>query len=314
MTSYNTKQILEYATDSNFYTESGFNMWHSTNMPRIGEYTEYAFNTIAKNIQKKDPKDFLNTAKKSISSSYEIFSCCNPPYHSIFNPTQGLVVGRVQSGKTTSFSLVSAIAADNNYKIIIHFLGVNDTLLNDNFKSVKKNLGFDNKNLNWKTERIGDPAKKYQNATGLEQGKIKDLVSVLKSSKNKAPWQKKGETILYLYAYKLAPRINQAKKILEELQKHLKPGIPILIIDDEVDSYSVNTNKIVPGKDATATHAALSQLRAVAKNVTYIGYTATTAAIQFAHHTSFLRPQFHAVIDPGPGYVGNNAVEQLPQA
>src|SRR5690348_16904909 len=53
-----------------------------------------------------------------------VLSRCVPP-STPMGSTAGLVIGYIQSGKTMSFTTVTALARDNGYKLIIVITGVN---------------------------------------------------------------------------------------------------------------------------------------------------------------------------------------------
>src|SRR4051794_13127852 len=58
-----------------------------------------------------------------------ILARCTPPAAPTADDT-GLVVGYVQSGKTMSFTTVTALARDNHYRMVIVIAGISDPLLN----------------------------------------------------------------------------------------------------------------------------------------------------------------------------------------
>ena len=107
--------------------------------PVIGEKTR---ELISRFKNKLDP-DEIN---QLLSETTHILSnCVNPNTHEEQDTTH-LTVGYVQSGKTMSFTTLSALAADNGYRIIIYFAGTKDNLLTQTTKRLRKDLLNNGKN------------------------------------------------------------------------------------------------------------------------------------------------------------------------
>ena len=69
-----------------------------------------------------------------------ILSHCNP-HNAVHNPeTTHLVVGYVQSGKTMSFTGLTALALDNHYRVVVYLAGSKTNLLDQTSKRLKKDL------------------------------------------------------------------------------------------------------------------------------------------------------------------------------
>lgn len=272
---------------SEHYTANGKRQ-HRHNDPKLGKHLQYCANILRPKLGEEGIKD-------QVGKALEIMECCNPSHSN--ERTQGLVIGRVQSGKTSSFSLVSAIAADNDYSVVIQLLGDKLNLVDDNFKDVRKNLGLvdDAADLDWY-----EPIK----VQGImNEFSISEYATLINSKKSY--WDHNAsKKVLYFYLNKHKNQIEKITEIIKKLTKAANNDVPVLIIDDEVDSFSVNTSAI--GKPPKPTYKALERLKKACNNCTYLGYTATSQAIFLAHDNSFLRPDFYAVLDPGIGYVGNH--------
>ena len=77
-----------------------------------------------------------------VDETIRILSKCgspNLPSHS----NVGLVFGYVQSGKTLSFTALTALAKDNGYKIIVVLAGVKNNLLHQSSTRLKSDLGIE---------------------------------------------------------------------------------------------------------------------------------------------------------------------------
>ena len=282
----------------NFYKEkypndNGFRNDQFMERMKIGENLR----TVIDNITPK-----LNDRKsrqKQIAKALEILSCCNPFWpHNIRRKT-GLVVGKVQSGKTTSFTLLNAAAADNGYRLIINLLGTTTSLRDSNLRDVRLNLNLDGNN-NWK-EASTQTVSGKKVSLNLSSNQI---ASILKGN----PYSRRNnhKKIIYISLLKEVNHINCLIKTLKAAKLSLVPDLKTLIVDDEVDAHSVDISK--PKERESSINRHLKELRDVCGSCTYVGYTATSAAIKFSHQNNFLSPDFHTLLEPGNGYVGNEEI------
>ena len=193
----------------------------------------------------------------------------------------GLALGYVQSGKTTAITALIAQAADSGYKIIITFLGSTNLLLSQNASRIEKALG------------IGDNGERrdytwfaMQNPSGTSSAKeLADFIS-------------KDRTIL-ISVLKHAGRIEA---LAEVLTKAGVGEIPTIIIDDEADQASLNTE--VLDDSESKTYSSISILRKVQPKHLYVQFTATPYAPLLLHPNDHLAPNFVTFLHPGKGYTG----------
>ena len=80
-----------------------------------------------------------------INESALILSQCVNPVDKI-GSTTGIAIGYVQSGKTMSFTTLTALAIDNGFRIVIYFAGIKNNLLEQTTKRLKKDLLTDSDN------------------------------------------------------------------------------------------------------------------------------------------------------------------------
>lgn len=84
-----------------------------------------------------------------------------------------------------------------------------------------------------------------------------------------------------------------------------------MIIDDEADQASLNTNTQKNAKkrteDISAINKRITELREFFHINTYLQVTATPQALFLQRPDGFYRPSFTVLSDPGPGYVGGEA-------
>lgn len=193
----------------------------------------------------------------------------------------GLALGYVQSGKTTTITALLAKAADDGYRILIAFLGSTNLLLSQNADRIEKAIGIGEKG-----ERRDYQWFAMQNPSGTSSAKeLGDFIN-------------KERTIL-ISVLKHAGRIDA---LAEVLMKAKLANIPTLIVDDEADQASLNTeiNEDLESK----TYAAISKLRSAQPNHLYVQFTATPYAPLLLHPSDHLSPNFVTFLHPGKGYTG----------
>ncbi|GAA3442422.1 Z1 domain-containing protein [Planomonospora venezuelensis] len=190
---------------------------------------------------------------------------------------KGLVVGYVQSGKTTNFTAVIAKLADVQYRLVIVLSGIHNGLRRQTQVRLDQYL----KDLNpdrWVTltEESRDFVKPSHDASAALSPE-KTVLAVVK--KNAAVL---GKLIKWLDT-------PNGRKALE--------SAPVLIIDDEADQASVATGRINP---------LIRRLLGLMPRCTYVGYTATPFANVFVDPTQDdLYPKSFILNLPRPdGYFG----------
>lgn len=180
-------------------------------------------------------------------SSTRIVSLLNHPLEPAFS-TRGLVVGYVQSGKTTSFTAVTAKAVDRGYKLIIVLAGIHNGLRRQTQARLMKQLVEPNPTL-------------WTQMTGLDDD--------FHPTQNPASYFGKSNKTRVLCV------VKKNKHVLEKLTKWLAGAkdylqdCPALIIDDEADQASVATPTINP--------LILGILGSLPRSA-YVGYTASPFA------------------------------------
>ncbi len=231
-----------------------------------------------------------------INESALILSQCVNPVDKI-GSTTGIAIGYVQSGKTMSFTTLTALAIDNGFRIVIYFAGIKNNLLEQTTKRLKKDLLTDSDNA----RRF----KVYQSPSVADDIHIK-IQQALKLS------HKPAILITVLKHYK---HIGELTKIFKkpELQSVLGNS-GVMIIDDEADQASLNTYARKNSKseewgedEFSSTYSSILDLRAVFSNHSYIQYTATPQAPLLINIMDLLSPKFHVVLTPGKSYTGGKA-------
>jgi hypothetical protein len=181
------------------------------------------------------------------NSSTRVVSLLNHPKEKSF-ATRGLVVGYVQSGKTTNFTSVMAKAADRGYKLFIVLAGIHNGLRRQTQARLVQQLVEPN------------PAM-WSQLTGLD----KDFTP----TENPASYfGKNNKTHVLCVVKKNATVLRKLAQWLEKASDYLG-DCPALIIDDEADQATVATKSINP--------LILSIMGSLPKSA-YVGYTASPFA------------------------------------
>ena len=176
---------------------------------------------------------------------------------------RGLVVGHIQSGKTTNFTAVAAKLADRKYRMVIVLAGIHNSLRKQTQDRLIKDLtaklpgrwftitGVDG---DFDLTRLGDNNRGPARLDAVAYLSAENQTSLLVVKKNATVLRK-------LHKWLAKPT---AKLALQTAQ--------VLVIDDEADQASVETNTINP---------LIRDILRLFPRGTYIGYTATPFANVF---------------------------------
>ncbi|WP_309615814.1 Z1 domain-containing protein [Salinibacterium sp.] len=202
--------------------------------------------------------------------------------------TTGLVVGRVQSGKTMSYEGVISLAKDNEYSLVIVITGISNPLLDQSVRRLTNDL---KKAAPTGWHFVVNPSD--ANAQHVQQFKSlrEDWTDPDTPANFRSPIV---AIVLKNYA--------RIESLIELVKKESWAGLRVLVIDDEADQASLN-NRVQRGEFST-THAQLTALRNQLPNHAYIQYTATPQAPLLIQIADVLSPDFVRVLIPGDGYVG----------
>lgn len=202
----------------------------------------------------------------------------------------GLVVGYVQSGKTMSFETVAALARDNGFPVVIVVTGSSNPLLGQSTGRLRRDLRLDDP---WR-ERRWLP---FLNP-GDDDATVQPIRDVLAEWRDPETPEEFKRTVL-ITVLKQHQRLQNLTNLLRASDLR---GVPVLIIDDEADQASLNT-QAVQGREST-TYRRLMGLRQALPNHTYLQYTATPQAPLLISIIDSLSPNFVHVLEPGEDYVG----------
>jgi len=247
--------------------------------PIIGDETIALLNSLTLSQHEKD---------RLRDESLSILGHCIPPAAADAHEA-GLIVGNIQSGKTLSFTTVSALARDNGYRIIIVITGTVKILSNQSIKRLTNQLRLSTRSdFAWKL---------YRNPRN-SQAQAQEMTETLRDWESPTPGGLQPQTIL-ITLLKHAGRLRNASALLERLNLH---SVPVLVIDDEADQAGLNT--AVNQGSQSATYRDLCRLRASLPHHTYLGYTATPQAPLLINIMDMLSARFAKVLTPGADYTG----------
>ena len=244
---------------------------------------------------------------------------------------RGMVVGEVQSGKTSNYIELICKAADAGYKFIVVLTGTTNSL------RAQTQLRFDEGFLGWDTRlNLALDARNKRVGVGTVRGE--PLLRAIPSTNA----EERGDFNLRIanqFNVRLGgdPVIMVVKKngsVLRNLTRWARslsplgtgetiPDTPILVIDDEADFASVNTRPSSPGddEDPTVINGRIRELLNAFEQSVYIGYTATPFANIFIYpdqdagrHGRDLFPRDFLINLPVPSnHVGPTKVFGLPE-
>lgn len=193
----------------------------------------------------------------------------------------GLLLGRIQSGKTTAMTGLAALAHDKGYRIVVAILGSTNLLLAQNTTRLLAGLGLAEgltSDYVWahldptvERRRLGREVAHY---LGTERTV---LITVLKNSR-------------------------RLRSVAEHLERLDLREVPSLILDDEADQASLNT--LVSEGLESPTYQSITSLTGALPSHLYVQVTATPFAPLLLQPGDLLSPTFVEVLEPGPGYTG----------
>lgn len=206
----------------------------------------------------------------------------------------GLVVGYVQSGKTMSFETAAALARDNGFQMVIVVAGISNNLLDQSTGRLRRDLRLDEPNRERRWIQFQNPAN--------DDATVQAVRDVLDDWRDPGTPEEYKKTVLVT----VLKHHQRLRNLTQLLQAAGMLNVPVLIIDDEADQASLNT-EVAQGEEST-TYRRLMELRGVLPIHTYLQYTATPQAPLLVSIIDSLSPNFVQVLEPGEDYVGGREI------
>jgi hypothetical protein len=229
---------------------------------------------------------------------------------------RGLVIGSVQSGKTANYLGLVAKAADAGYKFIIVIAGIHNNLRRQTQQRVEEGfIGRSSAEGNGnQAVGVGELVNPYPHPATL---------TTITKDFNVSTAQNRWE--LNDFSKPIIIVIKKNVSTLRTLNKWLSDlntkrggdriaGVPMLLIDDEADNASINTNR--EDINPTQTNFLIRELLGLFEQSCYVGYTATPFANIFINPDAYdakvreeLFPRdFIYSLDPPTTYFGPDKV------
>lgn len=255
--------------------EDDHNPWLNARKPNIDpfywdRYSKYLFS-----------KSWVPSVVTTLDTvADEVLDLCGDPKRDGPWRRRGLVMGDVQSGKTATYTALCCKAADAGYRVIILLTGTMENLRQQTQERLDAGfVGLDSSGFlsAQRQNRALGVGLIDQTRNGVVfTSRIKDFSTQLV---NQLSFRLDAfhEPILLV--------VKKNKRILQNLGNWLrdynvdgdgKIGVPLLLIDDEADSASVNTS--VSSQEPTAINERVRALLALFRQSSYIGFTATPFA------------------------------------
>jgi Z1 domain len=185
----------------------------------------------------------------------------------------GLVYGLVQSGKTGVLTVTGAMGADEGYRTLIILTSDIDPLYQQTLNRVHEAMpGID---------ILGK--KDFRDADEF-LGRIKGGTCAIVTTKNS----------------------SMLGMLIENFKRGRVRGLSCLIIDDEADQASLNTQARKADGSVSRINEKISELRRFFEKNTYLQVTATPQALFLQGPEHAFRPKFTVLSHPGSEYVGGD--------
>lgn len=208
---------------------------------------------------------------------------------------KGLVMGNVQSGKTRHFAGVIARAVDLGYRFVIVLSGLHNNLREQTQSRLDGDLFVDQEFWYHLT-----------NVDNNDFDRQSELVSLMGSH---------SDVCLCAVVKKNRKRLGNLEVSLRNVPEEIRGRCPILVIDDEADQATPNSEK---GREkVSAINAALRRIWELVPNGSYLAYTATPFAnvLMDPDDDKDLFPSdFVYTLEAGDGYLGAEQVFGLADA
>lgn len=297
----------------------------------------YYWNKYAAHLQeegwKKESIDILDYSTSNVLEKLKNPLSANP------SRTKGLVVGYVQSGKTSHFTGLIAKAADAGYKVIIVLAGTLEILRDQTQRRLDRHLiGY--------PEIESDYPDKYK-AKAVDHGKNPSSTGISfdwdRLTAKKADYKSLGRVIKDIRLEKVNQSLpinnkenlhnplmsarlivikkneTRIKAVIKDFKKLESKGVdlsemPVLLIDDESDLASLSFGNNGKREEANPTNRAIRDLIECFPRCQYVGYTATpfsNVLVDPENHDDLYPRDFIIPLSRPTGYMGSREFVDL---
>lgn len=212
--------------------------------------------------------------------------CGNPRETSYSWDKRGMVIGDVQAGKTALYAGLINKAADAGYKVIVVLAGLLENLRSQ----TQERLEYDFVGRSTRNEKIGKKKTETVPTKRIGVGNMRDEKNSSVSwftTVNRdfhSNYQEKGISVsslnscVFLVVKKNASVLKNLNSWLKDnnMPQGMKITEPLLVIDDEADCASINTND--EDEKPTAINREIRRLLSYFSHSSYVAFTATPYA------------------------------------
>ena len=234
---------------------------------RDGQHTNEVLNVLGVDIPPASLASIKERAVQILQKSV------NPNAGPPEQPSDGLLYGLIQSGKTSIIQVAAAMAVDNGFDCVLILTSDIDLLYNQTLERMRRAL-----------QGVNVLGKNDWRDSSRFKRKLRNPPFVIVCSKNG----------------------SRLGSLLEDFKAARARGISALIVDDEADQASLNTYTSRGGDDVSKINQVISDLRNFFRVNTYVQVTATPQALFLQSTTHPYRPSFTVLSEPGQGYVGGD--------
>lgn len=251
--------------------------------------------------------------------SDEILNMLGDPEETGIWKRKGLILGDIQSGKTSTYTALCNKAADSGYKVIILLTGTLETLRKQTQDRIDAGfVGLNSRNV------LKRNAERRFIGVGLQDStrSAVPFTSIIGDFNSKT-LQALNFT-LDGFSEPIVLVVKKNKSVLHNLEAWLrtcntsvgndKIDLPLLLIDDEADNASVNTKK--EDENPTAINEGIRAILNLFRRTSYVAVTATPFANIFidpdqdkdVFNADLYPSDFIYALSPPTNYIGSNKI------
>jgi hypothetical protein len=239
-------------------------------------------------------------AVKTRDEAIRAVAKCVQPQLGVKKSVSQLVLGQVQSGKTSNMVHTIGLAVDNGIPLVIVLTGTKRILDSQTVRDLKGNLqGQSSGSTPWFNFReVGPGHDDFKSSANAEP--ILHMANDWYLAAGHHSIDSNAGSPLCIFLLKNTTNMGTFIETMKSVDPNLLT-MPALIIDDEADQAGPDSGKPdAPSK----TNQRIHELRSLFPQHSYLLYTATPQAPLLSHLGNALSPEWVTNLQPGPDYVG----------
>ncbi len=232
-----------------------------------------------RNVERQMLKDGMSqdAIDSVFNNAARILQHCPNPVELENVSRTGIVIGKVQSGKTSNFISVLSLAFDNKYNVAVVLGGNTLELLKQNASRISSAFNVDPEKLT--------VLKTNDNKSLINPERIREFIE-------------NGRKVI-IVGLKHHKHIDQIAEIFDNA---FLADQPVLIVDDEGDQATLNTKAYIDSMSST--YESVLNLKSKTNKHCFLSVTATPQANILIKAFDTLSPDFGELVYPGEGYCG----------